>query len=402
MSRFLNTSPSAHVAVFLLAVVVHLVVIGRGFWLERYAPESYDEARYVFYAESIRAGRGMHAPGYEDRPTAYVMPALPLLFAAIGADSLVRLRLLQLILSALVAVVTFELGRRLYESTALGWVAVLLLLANLGWVLQPLYLLTEPLFTLLLALTVLILIYYPQRWRGLSIAGVLLGLAWLTRGALIGSMALIFLFLWWRVGFRKMVFTGLVMSLVIAPWIIRNYAAFGAFLATSTQSGNVVAGAYNDEIYQNPWGDGWINPTFLDEGLDPAILNDEVAYTNYQVSKGREWIFNNPQKLPKLWAAHVFGFVRPWFKIARTDIEFLYVIVSWWVAAGLLAVGGGYALRTRNIPLLLMLVVIGGGFATGLIFFAIPRYRLPYAPYFALLQTAGVWVLLRKAQAQQG
>lgn len=389
------------VVIFLAAIIVHLLVIGGQFWQEAYPKGSSDEARYVFYAEEIRAGRGMHAPGYEDKPTAYVMPAIPLLFAAADPDSLVRLRLVQLVISGLVAVVTFYLGRRLFNNDAVAWLGVVFLLANFGWTMQPVFLLTEPLFTLFLTLAALFIVINPQSWRTLSAAGVFLGLGWLTRGALIGPLVLIFPYLWWRAGFRKMVLTGVIMGIVISPWVVRNYFAFDAIVATSTQSGNVFAGAYNDIIYEDPWGDGWINPDqlYLDEVSEEFAL-DEVAYSNYQVRRGREWIIDNPEKLPKLWAAHVVGFVRPWPYITRNLAEEIYEYISWGVVAMiLLAYGGWYAIRTRHEGLLFLWLVIAGGFLAGLIFFAIPRYRLPFMPFFALIQATALWQLWLRSAA---
>jgi 4-amino-4-deoxy-L-arabinose transferase-like glycosyltransferase len=378
--------------IFALAVVVHLGMVGAIFWQEAYPAGSADEARYVFYAESLRAGRGLHAPGYEERPTAYVMPNLPLLFAALGPDSLVRLRVGQLVLCALVAVGVYHLGARAFHEPRIGLLGVVCLLANLAWVQQPAFLLTEPLFTLLLLLAIGLLIVYPHKWTALAGAGFALGLAWLTRGALFGVLALLFPYLLWRQGWRPTLLVGVVMGLVISPWVVRNYFAFGEFVATSTQSGNVVAGAYNNEIYKNPWGDGWINPDLIHrERVSDELFNDEIAYANYLSEQGLAWIRQNPDKLPKLWAAHVLGFVRPWFKVARNDTELAYEFFSWCVAVALIAYGAWQGWRQKSRPLGLMALVVAGGFVTGLIFFAIPRYRLPYAPYFALFQAFALW-----------
>ena len=182
------------------------------------------------------------------------------------------------------------------------------------------------------------------------------------------------------------------MGIVISPWVIRNYIAFGTPVATSSQSGNVLAGAYNDEIYKNPWGDGWVNPDELyKDEVSEEFFNDEIAYSNYLAKRGREWILDNPEKLPKLMAAHVFGFVRPWPKITRNDTEFLYELFSWSVGVVLITIGGIYAVRQRHQPLIFAFLIILGGFITGLIFFAIPRYRLPFSPLFALIEAAAVW-----------
>jgi hypothetical protein len=391
-ASWLNKLPP--ILVFLIAVIVHLLVIGGQFWEESYPEGSSDEARYVLYAQQIRAGEGMHIDGYPDIPTAYVMPTIPLMFAVADPDSLVRLRLVQLAISGLVAVLTFFLGRRLFRSDTVGWLAVFFLLANFGWVMQPAFLLTEPLFTLLLTLAVTCIVIDPRGWKTLSAAGVLLGLDWLTRGALIGPLLLIFPYLWYRAGFRKMLLTGVMMGLVISPWVIRNYFAFDTLLATSTQSGNVFAGAYNDIVYEDPWADGWINPDqlYLDD-VSPETALDEVAYSNYQVQQGRQWILDNPLKVPKLLAAHTLGFIRPWPYITRNDAELVYELLSWGVGVMLLSYGTWMAFRQRNEAILVMLIVILGAFLAGIALYAIPRFRLPFAPMFAVIEAGAVWWL---------
>lgn len=379
--------------VFLLATVIHLLVAGEGFWRETYLPDSNDEARYVFYGEEIRAGRGLHAPGYNDKPTAYVMPLFPLIIAAVGTESLIKLRLVQLILSSLVAVIVFWIGRHLY-SHKVGWLAVLALLANFGWSRQPGFILTEPMFIFLMTAATGMIIYKPESWPWLAGAGAILGLAWLTRGAAFGALVFIFLYLWWRSGFVKSVYTGVIMLLVIFPWIIRNYQAFNAFVPVSTQSGNVLAGAYNDTIYENPWGDGWVNPDDFYNNLE--FFNDEMRYNQFLAKTAREWIQENPEKLPKLMAAHFFGFTRPWFKLTRHPIEFTYELTSWFIGLLLLMYSLWYTFKTRQQALIFMWLIILGGFLTHMLFFGIPRYRLPYAPLFAVLQAVVIWEMYER------
>jgi hypothetical protein len=430
------------VLVFVLAILLHLLVIGGSFWENDYAEGSADEARYVFYGESIRAGRGMHAPGYEDQATAYVMPALPLVFAAVGTDSLVVLRIIQLVLSGLVAVLTFYLAHHLTVGTpymasaeenklvdriypvptrdaptkdspslfterglggeVFAWLAIICLLSNFVWMLQPLYLLTEPLFTLFLLAGVGAIALYPKDWRALAAAGFALGLAWLTRGALFGVLPLIFLYLWWRAGFRKMLLVGVIMGLTILPWVIRNYRAFDAFLPSSTQSGQVVAGAYNDTVYDNPWGEGWVNPDELyHDKISEDLFNDELAYSNYLTEQATQWIKDNPAKLPKLMVSHVFHYLRPYPKPTRNSVELIYELGRWGLGVLLLTYGTWQAWRTRNEPLWFMLLVIIGGFLTGLIFYATPRFRIPYAPYFALIEASAIYQLCLRLTADR-
>lgn len=399
-----------HVAVFLLAIIVHLVIIGGAFWEEAYPEDTADEARYIFYAESIRDGAGMHAPGLPDQPTAYVMPNLPLFFAAIGPGTaeepnFIRLRLAQLMLSGLVAVLTFDIGRRLLDSQLGGWLSVAFLLARLGWAQQPYLLLTEPLFIFFLLVAVWGLIQQPEKPRYLLLIAIGLGLAWLTRGAIFFGMIFVFLYLWWRVGFVRTFATGVLMLAIIAPWGIRNYGAFDAFVITSTQSGNVLGGAYNDVIYEDPWLNGWVDPNELyNQEVSPDILNDEIAYSDYFVDRGVEWIQSNPEKLPKLMAAHFFGFVRPWGTHARNTIELAWELMTWFVGGMLVLYGWYVAYQEKREKIGAISLLILGAFVTGMIFFMIPRYRLPYMPLFSIIAALGamrLWALVQVKTAAQ-
>lgn len=389
--------------VFVLALIVHLIVIGAGFFRESYAEGSSDEARYIFYAESIREGRGMHHPGHEEKPTAYVMPVLPLVFALADPSSLVRLRLLQLIFCALVAVLTFYLAWAVIGHEGAAWLALACLWANLAWLLQPLYLLTEPLYTLLLLAVVAILMLKPPAAPWLIGVGGLLGLAWLTRGALFGSLGLLLIYIVWRWGWRKTALIVCVLLLTITPWVIRNYSAMGVPLSTSTQSGSVLAGAYNDAVYAEPWMQGWVNPEPLyadDPILTPDFLYDEIGYSNYLTERGLRWMRENPLKLPKLWTAHLFGFLRPWPSAGRNPIEAAYQVISWVLGFGLLLYAFWLMVQKRERAYIIPLLMILGGLLTGLLFYAIPRFRLSYAPLFALMEAFALWHLWQRLKVK--
>ena len=100
-----------------------------------------------------------------------------------------------MVIAGLVSVVTFAIGKSLFDEDKhlIGWLAVLFLLGNFAWTMQPAFLLTEPLFTLFLVAAIgRALLWKPMDWRFLALSGALLGLAWLTRGALIGVACVTF------------------------------------------------------------------------------------------------------------------------------------------------------------------------------------------------------------------
>jgi hypothetical protein len=218
-----------------------------------------DPADFQRHAASIAAGHGyplsqLATPG---TPTAFRPPAYPFLlggaYAIAGTHRLVG-RLLGAALGVLAVALLAYLGRAGWDRRT-G-----LLVGGLGAAFPPLIalsgtLLSESLFLpveLGLALTLLKLSREPARGRWALLAGVLCGLAALTRTIgivfLVPSLAVLLAAPTRRAQRARSTAALVVATLVVlAPWTIRNADAFHALVPVSTQDGFTLVGQYNQD-----------------------------------------------------------------------------------------------------------------------------------------------------------
>ena len=117
-------------------------------------------------------------------------------------------------------------------------------------------LMSEPLFAALLLGALVAAVQFRRsvhRWRWALLAGVLGGLAILTRANAAILLLPLALAVWdarprwsWRALAPPAVLVA-VAALTVAPWTVRNVVELHAFVPVSTQLGTALAGTYNDE-----------------------------------------------------------------------------------------------------------------------------------------------------------
>lgn len=263
-----------------------------------------DPADYDHIARSIAAGHGfpatlLAAPG---SPSALRPPGYPLLLAfvyALGGHWLAG-RVTNALVGSLVVLLVYLITSRLWDRRR-GVIA-----GVLAAVFPPLValngsLLSEPLFIVLELLVVLATLRYQDAQRRLPYAaliGILSGAAALTRsvGLLLPVVAIAGIRLAPRSSRRQTlasVATMLAaMCVVIAPWAIRNAAAFdGAFVPISTQDGITAAGTYNAQagaagptyaIWRPPYLVPGLQHLFYDSineaQMDHVLRDDALSY----------------------------------------------------------------------------------------------------------------------------
>jgi Dolichyl-phosphate-mannose-protein mannosyltransferase len=226
-------------------------------------------------------------------------------------------------------------------------------------------------------------------------AGLLWGLAVLTRETVLYFAPIAALFLLWRRpkgAVRAAVFLG-VLALTVAPWTYRNWRAFGAFVPVST------AGALNlwqgnamlsrQEVYEQIWA------------VHGPIERYELARTRgLEAIRDRQpwWIFEKVRdEMPNFWEVDsqalvhlrkgVYAEMRPVVAYAAS-----FVVLAPYLLVLALAVAALATLPLRRLPMLLLaflayynlIHVATHGYA---------RYRLPALP--ALFILAG-WAWARE------
>ncbi|MDQ6694671.1 MAG: glycosyltransferase family 39 protein [Chloroflexota bacterium] len=384
-------------AAFLIRVGYNLALHPAG-----HAPASFviDEREYFGAAHMLVEGRG-----FEFYNTAlWVRPPLFVLLLAgvqrlAGLDYVAPL-ILQSLLGAFTLLPLAWVGRRL------GGRRASLATALLGAIYLPStlfagLLLSETLFIFLFSYAFVALIYAREsRGRPALIwatcAGLLLGLAILTRATalLFVPVAALWLFLpFSRHSLRR---HGYVLSLVLVaaailtlvPWTVRNYAAYGHFVAVDTTGGYnlwLASVGVRDEARLQADLKPIANPVDKQSFAYAAAWNiikaDPVAFITKGVKESLDlWkpSFSAEERQVK---GYSLGRVQAWHLVSLflfDDLLYLAVLVM--SAAGLI-----FTTRSplKSLTLLWMLLWV----ALAFIFFAVTRFRLPVV--VALLPWAG-------------
>lgn len=194
--------------------------------------EYYDRARHI-----VEHGR-LH-------PDAFRPPAYPIFLAALALvfddRMLFAARIVQAILGAASVAIAGLLARQMAGSGA-GLVAAGILAIYPAWLIYPVYIVAESLFTFL---TLLGLWLWTCRGYWTAIAsGVVLAIAMQTRAVGVATIAGIAVAstipLLLRARERSVARLALLLlacALTLAPWVVRNARLFGEFIPTDTASG---------------------------------------------------------------------------------------------------------------------------------------------------------------------
>ncbi len=217
---------------------------------------------------------GMIPPG---KPTAFFMPLYPIFLAGVFAvfgSGFFAARLVQLLLSALLPLIAFYLGRQAVDrQTALA--AALLAAIHPYFIYYAGLLVTQTLFVVLLGLASCA--YYSLRQRPTIpralLLGVLLGLSFLTRTFTATFLPLLLLAVIVELGFPRWFETGrspgralllllvttVAFTAVATPWVVRNYGLFDELVILPTKGGRNLW-EYNNqkfstefEVAENAW-----------------------------------------------------------------------------------------------------------------------------------------------------
>ncbi|MEA2474931.1 MAG: hypothetical protein QOE06_2846 [Thermoleophilaceae bacterium] len=381
----------------------------------------FDPGDYARHARSLSEGHGY--PGSlisgVDDPTALRMPLYPLFLAAIDpltGDRWELARLAQALLGTVTVGLIGLIGTRLF-SRRVGLVAM-----ALAAVFPPFIVLTGTLMSenLLLPLelgALLALLEHlrsDHRYRWAAVAGVLSGLAMLTRpNAAVLLLALVLGILSTRPRhWRGVAVLVVAAAIVYAPWPIRNAVTLKEFVPVSTEFGLVAESTYNDYSAHLGKKPGvWVAPWQQPPGAAQAILADkslsEPEMDRRLTAEARHFVRHHPT-----YPAEV-GF---W-----NSMRLLHITQpnQWWYWQNLgLSRNNGAFTQWGFYPVLLLALV--GIFLPGvtraprwiwltpiLMWVSLvfvnnePRARAPIDPYFLLLAALGavaLWDRLRRRE----
>lgn len=378
----------------------------------------HDAIDYDRHAVSIANGNGYTTS--LGRPTAFRPPAYPYLLAATYVvtgtqdapkeERIVVARVAQAVLGtvivALIGLLAARLWTRRVAFVAMGLSAVYVPLILIGGAVM-----SEPLFVALMLGALLAALEHrrsPHRYRWAVLAGVLTGLAILTRA----NAAVLLLPLAWavwdgrpRFGVRALAPAAALVAvavLTVLPWTVRNAVVLGEAVPVSTQLGSALAGTYNDEARADTEQPAsWRALKHLEEydslysqrrelsepelerrlrGASVAYIRDHPAY----VLKVGYWNTVRTLDLAGLeWSRHTAGTISAGPRWADAGV------VSVWLLAAL-ALAGALTRAARRAPGFVWLVPVLLFLGTVFLVVETPRYRTGVEPFLLLLAALAV------------
>jgi 4-amino-4-deoxy-L-arabinose transferase-like glycosyltransferase len=365
-----------------------------------------DEAEYYQIASILADGRGWQF--YEE--ATWIRPPLYLIMLAgsfkLFGHSLLIIRVAQIVISLASVFLLYWLGKRLYgERTGL----IAGLLAAIAWpfAVFPYLLLSETLFIFLFLGSVCCFVEFlakrnsgkPSIWPSgrsewLLMAGgsVLLGLSALTRGQVLSFVPFLALWFWlalkrnWKTALAAFVIMGLVFTVTISPWLLRNVSLYGRPFIDTTGGYNFYLGALKGR-----------NGALVSQTLEPIKNYAERDALGYQ--KGLEIFYKDPLDFifgkgikesldfwqinfgadERLLEGYTYGLINPpWLLLDFFLNDVLYLIVGALALVGLVIApatsrGGRSFVAIWTIQNMIL----------ALAFFAVTRFRL--SVYFFLL-----------------
>ena len=406
MNPLVKNSPRLLLIMAVIGLLVRIVFV----WHTQHigSPASMDSRTYHTLAIHLLEGKGFSSDGVN--PSIYEAPLYPFfvasIYAVFGVHPLI-VELVQCLLGVLIAYLTYLIARILFsiEVALLSFIVVLFLPELL---IMTTYLYTELLFIcFLLASTFYILKSLDTpKWQLLVIAGLLMGLAALTRGIALMVPVLFFIAALCKMNFfkaiRATVIFGLAMTAVLVPWTIRNYSLYHRLIP--------IAVTYGDSLWIGTYlpFDGKYNykETMelieeLTEGMDPIARNQAM------IDEAKKNIAADPLQVGWLTVRKAF---RYWWWVyeapptgqPRTSTSFASLILKT-VYYPLLFFGiwGLLACLSRWRDLIYFYGLLLYFTASHAMLLVVPRYRFPLLPILALFAVIGIRDLFTRWAARR-
>ncbi len=367
-----------------------------------------DAKEYDTYAWNVAQGRGYRglSPDVvdQDHLTAYRPPGPSLVLAGLYRVFGHRydvVRISNCLMSAATILLVFGIGRRCFNDK----VGLLAAAVYTVWPLSLIYAIqiaSEPLGTLLFLGFLLACLRFAERptWGRAAVAGILLGLAILTRPNPVFMIPLTGLWALWQFRRdRRALLKGLAIPVLaiatMVPWWVRNYQVFHTFIPLSTMGGSGLLQGNNRIVATDPDYHGYsIWDTQIPEYADALkSAGDEVERDRRAKQFAIQWLKDNPDKWFSLAVAKL---VRGWTPFLQPSSPRLYrlgTLLSWGPVLVLFLIAVvptlvGF-LRSGH-PGWLIHLAIASSLIINLMFWGETRYRHSIEPLCILLAAQAV------------
>ncbi len=375
-----------------------------------------DDRDFVALGYSIASGQGFILEG---RPSAYRLPAYPVLLAAsfkVFGDSLLPAQLLQMLCDLGSCILLYFIGRRLFSESA-GLVASGVFLLFPMQILYVPLLMSETVYTFLLLLIVWLIVSTEVSELSLMrlvLLGILIGVGILFRSITLMLPLVVFVYgmmshVKLTKNLRAVGTLSIIACLVVLPWMIRNYEEFGRFSLTSNAGVNFwignhpgASGSYSFPVHDNPLqsiGDDFVRSDVGFQDARKFIASAPLQWLGIVAKKyahfvGMDyWLMELLQYQPR-WATYTRA-----ADVFREYSWWSYVLINFPVALILLSAAFAFvmapAFQAGRLRFLLLLTVVW--LAVHLVVFAGARFRFPIQPLLILAGVVGVQIFVQRS-----
>ncbi len=294
--------PRSLLIIVLIALVGRLAILP---WFNGIPPKTVDEVEFNKLAVSIvQRGEYAYTPG---KSTSMRPPLYPTfvagVYAVAGAENFQAVRLTQILLSLLTVVIVYRLAREMFDRTASVAAAATCAAYPSLWG-HSYLLLTEVLFTFLLCSSLLFIVRFLRTRRLVEIAGagLLLGLASLTRSAMFffpPAMILLLLCnrqLSWGRRFAAAAVFVTAFSGAVGPWLVRNARLQGTPTLIDSSSGRILHWAWSVKRPDPPaQKHGQVEPpsTKTEGQMDSDAVYQSLGYATQRPDRVASHIVDN-------------------------------------------------------------------------------------------------------------
>lgn len=330
---------------------------------------------------------------------------LGIIYSVFGRD-LFYVLVFQALIGALASVFVYLISREFFDSTVAlisGTIAacypVFIKLSNM--------LLSEGLYVFLFILSIWLIIKYMKSMKlyFLALSAIFLGLTILTRSVAILFIFLLIPYLFFyqrnKIKLKQNIFNLVLFFLIfvcsILPWSIRNYYISGGYIIPVT--GAPVGGLYVSFCPYKGKIFG-IRPDDDPVMVEARKISSFKERNKLFFSKTIEFIKNNPRRVIKLEVLKIAYLWSPfdWEILgdgqARYNFGFVFILPFFiYGTVGLI--------RQKQLQSLILFLPIFYFQFIHLIYFALPRFRIGFEPFFIIIVAYGMRVLYGKVQRKR-
>jgi hypothetical protein len=240
------------------------------------------------------------------------------------------------------------------------------------------------------------------------LTAIALGISILTRATITLFLPLLLIWLWrkkMKIFIYRYFFILLVTTIIISPWIIRNYFIYHKFVFMQTPSIDIWVGNNINASGSNYLKDGrTVLESMPKDFIDKVYAADELAKNKIFTDAVYKFIADHPYKFLSLFFKKLYYF---WYFSPQTGIEyprlylliykFLYSFMFLFGIIGIVINWNAKSVKIRDFTQLVLLLFLAISFGQSL-FYVEGRHRWAIEPLLLIFTASGLFYAKEKIQ----